>query len=46
MFTRLYLTALLVDSVLADEVLEMGNAGLITDHLAALAWWLIHQRLI
>ena len=33
--------ALLVDEKLADQVWELWNAGLISDDLAALAWWII-----
>ena len=39
MLTRIYVEALLVDSVLADQVWELWDAGLISDELAAIAWW-------
>ena len=38
MFTRLYVEALLTDSVLADQVWELWNAGVITDSEAVRAW--------
>ena len=38
MFTEIYIEALLVDLVLADEVWELWNAGIITDADAAWAW--------
>ena len=41
MLCELYIEALLVDEELADQVWELWNAGLISDNLAALAWWLI-----
>jgi hypothetical protein len=41
MFTRLYVEALLADGDLADEVWELWDARLISDDLAAWAWWLI-----
>ena len=41
MLTRLYIEALLVDSVLADMVWEAWDSGLIPDEVAAMAWlWL------
>ena len=43
MFTRLYVEALLADEVLADQVWELGNVGLIDDELAAIAWLLIQE---
>ena len=39
MLTRLYVEALLVDEDLADQLWELWNAGLISDDLAAWAWW-------
>ena len=36
-----YVNALLVDPVSADEIWELWDAGLISDDLAALAWWLL-----
>ena len=39
MLTRLYEEALLVDEDLADQVWELWNAGVITDALAAWAWF-------
>ena len=41
MLTETYIEALLVDEELADQVWELWNAGVITDELAARAWWLI-----
>ena len=41
MLTELYIEALLVDEDLADQVWELWNAGLITDDLAAMAWWIM-----
>ena len=38
MFTRLYIEALLIDSVLADQVWEFWDAGAISDEIAAWAW--------
>ena len=48
MFARLYVEALLVDENLADRVWELWDAGIITDGVAAWAWWLVlsEQRLI
>ena len=39
MLARLYVEALLLDPVLADQVWDLWNAGAISDELAALAWW-------
>ena len=41
MFTELYVEALLVDEYLADLVWELWNAGIITDEVAAMAWWVL-----
>lgn len=41
MLTELYIEALLVDEELADFVWKFSEAGLISDELAALAWWLV-----
>ena len=41
MLTELYIEALLVDEDLADQVYELWNAGLVSDELAAWAWWLM-----
>jgi hypothetical protein len=41
MLVDLYVEALLIDEGLADEVWELWNAGLISDDLAAMAWWII-----
>ena len=41
MLVDLYVEALLADPDLADQVWELWNAGVITDELAALAWWLL-----
>ena len=43
MLTEIYIEALLVDEELADQVWDMWNAGVITDDLAAWAWWRIRQ---
>jgi len=50
MFTEIYIEALLVDEDLADQVWALWNARLISDDLAAWAWWIvangsIHLRL-
>ena len=41
MFTEIYIEALLIDADLADKVWELWDAGLIGDHLAAIAWYVI-----
>ena len=41
MLTKIYIEAMLVDEELADCVWELWNAGVITDDLAAMAWWLL-----
>ena len=41
MLIELYIDALLVDEELADEVWELWDRGLISDELAAWAWWLL-----
>ena len=41
MLTRLYVEALLVDSVLADQVWELWDVGMIPDDLVALAWCIL-----
>ncbi len=41
MLTEIYIEALLVDELLADQVWEAWDAGLIPDERAALAWWLV-----
>ena len=41
MLIEAYIEALLVDEDLADQVWELSDAGVITDELAAIAWWLI-----
>ena len=41
MLTRIYVEALLVDADLADQVWELWYARLVSDDLAAVAWWLI-----
>ena len=38
--TDIYIEALLVDEELADQVWELWNAGIISDELAAFAWWM------
>lgn len=45
MLARLYAEALLSDEDSADQVWEMWNAGLISDEMAAFAWWIICARL-
>ena len=35
-----------MDSVLADQVWELWHEGVITDELAAWAWWLIQVETI
>ena len=45
MLTRLYVDALLVDSVLADQVFELWSEGVITDGLAAMAWCIVALRI-
>jgi hypothetical protein len=39
MLTVLYIEALLADETLADEVWAQWDAEVITDEMAALAWW-------
>jgi len=41
MLARLYIEDLLVDEEMADQVLELWNAGYLDDELGALAWMLI-----
>ena len=41
MLTEIYIEALLVDEELADRVWELWDAGLISDDLATVAWWLV-----
>ncbi len=41
MLARIYVEALLVDSVLADQVWELWHEGVITDGLAAWAWCIV-----
>ncbi len=36
---RLYVNILLADERAADEVWELWDTGVITDEMAALAWW-------
>ena len=40
MLIRLFVEALLSDEELADQVWELWDAGLISDELTAIAWWL------
>ncbi len=40
MLTEIYIEALMVDEVLADQVWEAWEAGVIDDGLAAVAWFL------
>ncbi len=41
MLTEIYIEALLVDEVLADQVWEAWDAEETDDQVAWLAWWLI-----
>ncbi len=41
MLTEIYIEALLVDEVLADQVWDVWNAGEATDETACIAWMLI-----
>ena len=41
MLTEIYIEALLVDEEMADQVWELWDAGLVSDILAAWAWWRI-----
>ena len=41
MLTEIYIEALLVDEELPDEVWKLWDQGLISDELAAWAWWLM-----
>ncbi len=41
MLTRIYVEALLVDEELADQVWKAWDAGVITDSLAALGWFIL-----
>ena len=41
MLTEIYIEALLVDEVLADQVWETWDKGELDDQVALLAWWLI-----
>jgi hypothetical protein len=40
MLTEIYIEALLANEDLADQVWELWNDGVITDEVAAWAWWL------
>jgi len=44
MLVDLYVKALLADEAMADQVWELWNTGLISDGLAAWAWWLIATK--
>jgi len=44
MLTRLYIEALLVDEVLADQVWDAWDKGEIDDQTAWLAWMMIAGR--
>ncbi len=44
MFTQLYIEALLADKVLADQVWELWDAGVITDDLATGEWCILVSR--
>jgi len=41
MLTEIYISALLIDKDLADQVWEAWNQGEISDFWAAWAWWAI-----
>ena len=41
MLTEVYISALLADAELADQVWEAWNKGEIDDQVAWLGWWLI-----
>ena len=41
MLTEIYISALLVDEDLADQVWDAWNKGDIDDEIAAWAWWSI-----
>jgi len=41
MLTEIYIEALLVDEVLADQVWEVWDAGEIDDFVAGWAWWML-----
>ncbi len=41
MLTEIYIEALLVDEELADQVWGAWDAGMISDDLAVMAWWLM-----
>jgi len=44
MLVDIYVEALLADPGLADEVWELWNAGVITDGLAAWAWFMLANQ--
>jgi predicted nucleic acid-binding protein len=41
MLTEIYISALLVDEGLADQVWEAWDSGLLSNCVAAWAWWAI-----
>ena len=41
MLTEIYIEALLVEEELADRVWELWHARLVSNELAAVAWWLL-----
>jgi hypothetical protein len=41
MLAELYVDALIADEKAADEVWQLWDAGVITDEMAAWAWWLL-----
>ena len=41
MLAEIYIEALLIDEVLADQVWELWNAGVITNDLAAWGWGIL-----
>jgi hypothetical protein len=44
MLTETYIEALLVDEDLAYQVWELWDAGIITNDLTALAWFILGSR--
>jgi hypothetical protein len=44
MLTRLYVEALLSDEDVADQVWALWDAGVITDDMAGLAWFILATR--
>ena len=46
MLTEIYISALLVDVELADQVWQLWDAGEIDDLGAMLAWWIMSNRVL